>query len=111
MDGNKLASWEGEDLSSSDVLSVALPTDGVAHAYEIRATDRAGNVSTATYPGVVVTGDLLTYVRNTPELLALAIGGALVLAGALASAGYLAVRRYRAHERERNPFGHGTDKN
>ena len=111
VDGNRLASWEGEDLSSSDVLSVALPTDGVAHSYAIRATDRAGNVSTATYPGVVVTGDLLTYVRNTPELLALAIGGALVLAGALASAGYLAVRRYRAHERERNPFGHGTDKN
>lgn len=88
--------------------TVALPTDGAPHTYLVEATDRAGNVATATYPGVVVTGDLITYILNTPELLALAVGGALVLAGALASAGYLAVRRHRAHERERNPFGHGT---
>lgn len=108
VDGERLASWEGEGLASADVRTVALPTDGAPHTYLVEATDRAGNVATATYPGVVVTGDLITYILNTPELLALAVGGALVLAGALASAGYLAVRRHRAHERERNPFGHGT---
>lgn len=111
VDGERLASWEGEGLASADVRTVALPTDGAPHTYLVEATDRAGNVATATYPGVVVTGDLITYILNTPELLALAVGGALVLAGALASAGYLAVRRHRAHERERNPFGHGTGRN
>lgn len=107
MDGEPLASWAGEELSAADVHGVALPTDGIPHTYVVEAIDRAGNVATATYPGVVVTGDLLTYVCNTPELLALVTGGALVLVGALVSVGYLAVRRYRARERERNPFGHG----
>ncbi len=107
MDGEPLASWAGEELSAADVHGVALPTDGIPHTYVVEAIDRAGNVTTATYPGVVVTGDLLTYVCNTPELLALVTGGALVLVGALVSVGYLAVRRYRARERERNPFGHG----
>ena len=56
---------------------------------------------------MVVTGDLITYILNTPELLALAVGGTVVLLGAVVAAAYLAIRRHRARERERNPFGHG----
>ena len=107
VDGERLASWEGEGLASADVRTVALPTDGAPHTYLVEATDRAGNVATATYPGVVGTGDLITYILNTPELLALAVGGTVVLLGAVVAAAYLAIRRHRARERERNPFGHG----
>lgn len=106
IDGTEVSSWEADALASSGPLRISLPADGRAHSYCVEATDRAGHVASATYDDVLVTGDWVTYVLNTPRLLMLMVGGVVVLLGAAGALTYLGVRRHRAHERERNPFGH-----
>ncbi|WP_148362973.1 hypothetical protein [Olsenella massiliensis] len=104
-DGERLDGWEGADVQGA-TPTVRLLADGAAHDYRVEVRDKAGNVSASDYRGVVVTGDLLTYITRTPRLLALVVAAVVVLVGALSGGSMLAVRFRRMGERWRNPFGH-----
>ena len=106
VDGKKVASWKAGDLEGK-LPGTAAAVDGKPHTYVLTVTDRAGNKSRAVYDGVVVTGDWLTFVLNTPRLLYGSVAGVAALATAVAVIAYLAVRHRRLTEARRNPFGRG----
>lgn len=107
VDGHEVAAWDATSFNTGDLPELELEVDGKPHTYVLEVRDRAGNISTATYENVLVTGDWLTFVLNTPELLMTSIGGAVVLLGIIAAVAYLVWRRRRRELAKRNPFGHG----
>lgn len=108
IDGREAGSWSAEELGAGELPTIQLEVDGEPHTYVLEVRDRAGNVSTATYDDVVVTGDWLTFILNTPRLLIGSAGGAVILLGIIGAAAYLAWRRRRSTDYRRNPFGHGS---
>lgn len=98
IDGDPSGTWSPQDLVASPP-TVALPVDDGPHTYELTAIDRAGNRRVTRYDGVVVAGDWLGYIRNTPRLLFGSVGGGILMAAALGSTGYL-VHRHRKRDRD-----------
>lgn len=107
VDGHEVAAWDASTFGAGALPELELEADGRPHTYVLEVRDRAGNVANARYENVLVTGDWVTYVLNTPELLMASIGGAVVLASAVAAVAYLAHRRYQSSRAKRDPFGHG----
>lgn len=106
IDGEQIDSWENPSESDLSTPSVALEADGEPHDIELVVVDRAGNQSRITYDGVVVTGDLLTFVLNTPRLLFGSVAGVIVAAAVAALGIALALRHHRLTRDKNNPFGH-----
>ncbi|WP_273383869.1 hypothetical protein [Enorma phocaeensis] len=107
IDGREVATWDAAAFDAGALPEVELTVDGRPHTYVLEVRDRAGNVSSATYADVVVTGDLITFVLNTPRLLMGSVGGMVVLLGIIGAAAYLGWRHRRRTRSRRNPFGHG----
>ena len=107
IDGREAATWDATAFDAGALPEVELAVDGQPHTYVLEVRDRAGNVSSATYADVVVTGDLITFVLNTPRLLMGSVGGMVVLLGIIGAAAYLGWRHRRRTRSRRNPFGHG----
>lgn len=107
IDGREVATWDAAAFDAGALPEVELTVDGRPHTYVLEVRDRAGNVSSATYADVVVTGDLITFVLNTPRLLMGSVGGMVVLLGIISAAAYLGWRHRRRTRSRRNPFGHG----
>ncbi|MCI7730990.1 hypothetical protein [Enorma burkinafasonensis] len=107
IDGREAATWDATAFDAGALPEVELTVDGQPHTYVLEVRDRAGNVSSATYADVVVTGDLITFVLNTPRLLMGSVGGMVVLLGIIGAAAYLGWRHRRRTRSRRNPFGHG----
>lgn len=107
IDGREAATWDAAAFDAGALPEVELAVDGQPHTYVLEVRDRAGNVSSATYADVVVTGDLITFVLNTPRLLMGSVGGMVVLLGIIGAAAYLGWRHRRRTRSRRNPFGHG----
>ena len=106
VDGTELAAWDNPGEGTEGLPEVTLASDGVPHDVELVVVDRAGNQTRVVYDGVVVAGDLLTYVLNTPRLLFGTVAGA-ILAVAVAGLATGLVLRHRRLTRDRyNPFGH-----
>ena len=106
IDGEQIASWENPDKDEMSAPSVSLDADGQPHDVELVVVDRAGNQSRITYDGVVVTGDLLTFVLNTPRLLFGSVAGLIVAAAVVSIVVALVVRYRRLTSEKNNPFGH-----
>ena len=103
VDGHEVGSWKGDDLADAYAEST-LEADGVPHDITLTTVDRAGNKTERTYDDVVVAGNWLAYIRNTPSLLYGLIAGAI---GALTAVGVAAgaiIHHRRKKAAERNPF-------
>lgn len=104
VDGKKVASWNAKELSS--IPSRRLSADGQPHTYVLEVTDKAGNKSRAVYEDVVVTGDWITFVLNTPRLLFGSVAGAVVLVTLISIMVFFAWRWCVSRRKFRNPFSH-----
>lgn len=114
VDGNEVASWSGDDITSGDLAqslkATGMPVDDQNHDVELVVTDKAGNQARVNANSVMVTGDLVTYVLNTPSVLYAVIGGFVALLTIAGVAIFLSVRHHRLTEDRRNPFGYGAKK-
>lgn len=98
VDGKPMQEWKGADVSAQ-APEFRMSADGKPHSYELTAIDRAGNKTVARYDDVVVTGDWLTFILNTPRLLFTAVGGG-IFTGAVVTAGAWAAWRHVKRTRE-----------
>ena len=98
VDGERVQEWKGAG-ASAQAPEFRMSADGKPHSYELTAIDRAGNKTVARYDDVVVTGDWLTFILNTPRLLFTAVGGG-IFTGAVVTAGAWAAWRHVKRTRE-----------
>lgn len=105
VDGTQVASWSADELAAG-APTYHLAADGVPHTLRLTMRDLAGNTTTTTYDSVVVAGDLLAFIRNTPQLLFGSVAGIIGTLGAIAIACVLVVRHRKVTADRRNPFGH-----
>lgn len=94
MDGKTVGTWSAADLAGA-APAQQLPADAQPHTYELAVTDRAGNTTVARYEDVVVTGDWISFILNTPRLLFSSVGAGIALAAALAGSVWALRRRHR----------------
>ncbi len=94
VDGKTVGTWSAADLAGG-APAQRLPADAQPHTYELAVTDCAGNTTVARYEDVVVTGDWISFILNTPRLLFGSVGALIALTAALAGATWALVRRHR----------------
>lgn len=102
VDGRVVRSWN--DVSSLSPMTYRLQADQKPHDIEVLATDKAGNVSTATYSGVVVATSWWAYAMANGVLLPGIFAGIVMLA--FCGVGLvMAIRHRRAVAYRTNVFG------
>lgn len=94
VDGEQVQEWKGAD-ASAQTLEYRMSADGKPHSYELTVIDRAGNKTVARYDDVVVAGDWLTFILNTPRLLFTAVGGGIFTGTAVAVGAWAAWRHVK----------------
>lgn len=94
VDGRDVQAWDAADLVNG-APTWQLPADAEPHTYELAVTDRAGNTAYARYEDVVVTGDWISFILNTPRLLFGTVGGVILAAGAVVGVSWALWRRAR----------------
>ena len=107
VDGEERANFDASALSS-EYATWNLPADGEPHTVTLSAVDKAGNEVRVVYDDVVIAGDWIAYIRNTPELLYGSVAAIIALLAGAAGSAALIVRHRRATAHRRNPFGRGA---
>ena len=108
VDGTEVASWSGAQDGSVSAQHT-LVADGTPHTISLETTDRAGNTRTTDYRDVIVAGDWVAFIRNTPQLLYPLVASGIALLAGIAIGAVLFTRHRRDSETTRNPFGHSKD--
>jgi hypothetical protein len=104
VDGQTVLEASGSE-ALTDILAHELPADAQEHTVVVSATDKAGNVSKATYANVFVAASFWQYLASQPLLATALVGGGLVLLAALVIGTIALIRRRRRLAYRRNPFG------
>ena len=108
VDGTEVANWNSGN--SLDIIAQhQLASDGKPHKISLETTDRAGNTRTTDYDNVVVAGDWIAFIRNTPELLYAAVASGIALIAGIAIGAVMYARHRRNTESIRNPFDHSKE--
>lgn len=104
VDGVKRGEWPENDLLKG-MQYIDLPADAHNHTVTVRTEDAAGNVSTATYHGVIVASNLWQYIRENGLLFVLVVCTGILFVLMILVAAVLIVRRRSELAYRRNPFG------
>lgn len=104
IDGDTVLEASGSE-ALTEILAHQLPADAQEHTIVVSATDKAGNVSQATYTNVLIAANFWQHLTSQPMLAAGLVAGSLALLAAVIMTIVSLVRRRRRLAYRRNPFG------